>query len=564
MIRQSIIYLLVGITALTAETFNVSNVPDLRNAFLNASTNHQHDTIILAKGTYKTTEDGFGPFDFLDNEAYDLTIQAESGLTAEDVILDGDKTDTVLISNGGRTFFLKNLTITQGKEHGVFSWQDVEIDRCEIHHNGDKINEEDYHGGGIAVKVLKLTNSDVSYNMSGRRGGGIDIIGFDGFDYSFIDNSYIHHNESDGWGGGINTVGHLTITNSRISSNIAHGRGGGIRINSGLTHINISYSRIDHNKAILSGACCSEKVGGAAIYGGVKIDKSRIDHNEVVKSSPESVAGIVGDSKITNTIIDHNIHGLAVSLGYNSIFINNTVADNTMPGGSANNFSQHVVYLMGEILNNIFYNNYAGVFIGNKSSFYNNYYDKNNMDDDGGEIYFKHNKQPGDGPVNFGSEYQLKADNPVVINTGLNPDSAEFEEVYDRFNLPNHHYPLILPYLKADYTNDVRVAGGTIDMGAYEYSAPHADAGSDKRAQVNKPILIEGKGTGSIVSYKWEKDGNLLSDKASFEYTPDTIGIDTLTLTVTNCEGVTNTDTIKVTVSEFPPFDVPPILYLLF
>ncbi len=82
---------------------------------------------------------------------------------------------------------------------------------------------------------------------------------------------------------------------------------------------------------------------------------------------------------------------------------------------------------------------------------------------------------------------------------------------------------------------------------------PSANAGPDLKVQVNKSIFVRGIGVdidGSIVSYKWSKGATLLSTNASFEYTATTVGVDTLTFTVTDDDGATASDTINVTVLE--------------
>lgn len=82
---------------------------------------------------------------------------------------------------------------------------------------------------------------------------------------------------------------------------------------------------------------------------------------------------------------------------------------------------------------------------------------------------------------------------------------------------------------------------------------PTADAGIDKTAQVNQSVNILGSGNdtdGTIVSYQWKKGSTVLADTASFDYTPTTTGIHTLTLTVTDNEGATDSDTMDVNVTD--------------
>ncbi len=97
---------------------------------------------------------------------------------------------------------------------------------------------------------------------------------------------------------------------------------------------------------------------------------------------------------------------------------------------------------------------------------------------------------------------------------------------------------------------------------------PQANAGPNRSVQVDESITITGSGTdsdGAVVSYEWKKGNTVLAHTASFLYIPDTVGTDTLTLTVTDDEGATGSDTMDVTVTEepVPEINMVPILYLL-
>ncbi len=83
--------------------------------------------------------------------------------------------------------------------------------------------------------------------------------------------------------------------------------------------------------------------------------------------------------------------------------------------------------------------------------------------------------------------------------------------------------------------------------------APTADAGIDKSTQVNQTVNIVGSGSdadGTIAGYQWKNGSTVLANTASFDYTPTTAGIHTLTLAVTDNEGATDSDTMNVTVTE--------------
>ena len=92
--------------------------------------------------------------------------------------------------------------------------------------------------------------------------------------------------------------------------------------------------------------------------------------------------------------------------------------------------------------------------------------------------------------------------------------------------------------------------------------APVADAGGNQTVQVNRNITLSGSGTdadGTIVGYSWEKDGVIVAKTASFIYSPTSAGTNTFTLTVTDDDGDTASDSINVVVSEAqtPPPSIP-------
>ena len=97
--------------------------------------------------------------------------------------------------------------------------------------------------------------------------------------------------------------------------------------------------------------------------------------------------------------------------------------------------------------------------------------------------------------------------------------------------------------------------------------APVANAGGDKVAQVNKSIQIIGSGTdsdGTIATYEWSKGFTVIASTAVFNYIPTATGTDTLTLTVTDNNGDSASDTMDVVVNATPPTDVtPPVINLL-
>ena len=93
----------------------------------------------------------------------------------------------------------------------------------------------------------------------------------------------------------------------------------------------------------------------------------------------------------------------------------------------------------------------------------------------------------------------------------------------------------------------------TITVTETQNAAPVANAGEDRSVQVNQTITITGSGTdsdGDITSYEWKEGTTLLATTASFNYTPTSTGNHILTLTVTDNNGATASDTMVVTVTE--------------
>ena len=84
---------------------------------------------------------------------------------------------------------------------------------------------------------------------------------------------------------------------------------------------------------------------------------------------------------------------------------------------------------------------------------------------------------------------------------------------------------------------------------------PTVDAGPDKTVQVNNTVTISGTANdsdGEIVKYEWKKqsNGQVLSTKASFDFTPTGTRNKTLVFTVTDNEGATASDMMVLTVTK--------------
>jgi len=83
--------------------------------------------------------------------------------------------------------------------------------------------------------------------------------------------------------------------------------------------------------------------------------------------------------------------------------------------------------------------------------------------------------------------------------------------------------------------------------------APSVNAGADKTVTVNQTITIIGTAIdsdGSIISYEWKKDNDILGASATLNYTPINVGTDILTFTVIDDDNNIATDDIKLFVIE--------------
>jgi hypothetical protein len=83
--------------------------------------------------------------------------------------------------------------------------------------------------------------------------------------------------------------------------------------------------------------------------------------------------------------------------------------------------------------------------------------------------------------------------------------------------------------------------------------APLANAGADSSTTVNQAITLRGTASdsdGKVIGYEWQIGNRVLATTANFEYLPTVIGIYSLTLTVTDDDGATDSDGVLVTVQE--------------
>ena len=221
------------------------------------------------------------------------TIEFDAGLSGGSIGLSSGQlliSDSLTINGLGANF----LTVdAQMNNFRVFNITDNSSSLIDVFINDLTITGGNVFGsgGGIqTVESLTITNSTISGNSTGFRGGGIYSVGGD----TTIVNSTISGNNSASDGGGIYSyIETINITNSTISGNSAGGRGGGI-----------------------------------FFYG----SSGRVTNSTIAGNSASSGGGITeyyGEIILTNTIIANNTGGDCISFSISNNNINNLIEDGT-------------------------------------------------------------------------------------------------------------------------------------------------------------------------------------------------------------------------------------------
>ena len=310
---KKITYLLILSTiswfsALTnGATLNVSTTPELREALTTAATNGEDDTIILADGTYKTTDDGEGVFIYLSTESNTLTLQ---GSNADNTIISGDNTHRVF--------------------HHISSSSEVALNALTLNKLSfaDGTTDTNSYGAGVFTAHDVVVLGCIFKNNHGVWGGGLRVFG----QFTSITNSQFLNNSANGsWGngGGVSTQsGIVTVTNSEFISNSSSDRGAGISQNASGNDYNLLVEGTTFKNNT------SSSRGGAIHSTAPSIIKNSIF---IGNSSPKG--GALNSSKTTvlNSIFQSNTNTLYVHSSMTNVV--NSIFDgdvNYSIGGSGN------------------------------------------------------------------------------------------------------------------------------------------------------------------------------------------------------------------------------------
>ena len=521
-------------SALTnAATLNVSTTPELREALTTAATNGEDDIIILANGTYKTTDDGLGSFNYITNKSNSLTLE---GAQRENVLLDGDYQNEIL--NHASTavdspLILKGVSFVNGVSNSseagaVNSNFDITIQDC--------LFEDNAGGNGGAIhqwgsnKQLVLNNSIFENNKASRAGGAIYTGALLDISNSvFLNNHTLSNNGLNSIGGGaiysrnLNSSGRSSIINTKFNENISlSGRGGALNISGGIL-----------NNVELVGNS-SEYEGGAISGGGLLIQNSLIKNNS---SDSGSSVGFLGSSDIVNSIIIYNTSANNDSgvLGTYGSVVNSLIANN----------SAGLLSYAASIANSVFYAN--GSFDislrpnGSKtiSELYHNYIDASIL----GPNYLGEGNIFDKVALNFtdvdDDNYRLKSTSELI--------DAGFTGFAEDVDIP-----------ATDMDGNSRVSGGAIDIGPYEFSTTRPTiinfdvVGVRKVGQVLSFVTEATASAGrTIASYEIDNgDDSFVSAGSEFSVTYETSGQRSVQVKVTDDQGEWSAQSLTISIAD--------------
>lgn len=453
---------------------HVSNVTEFRQALEDAAENDSKDIIVLDKGIYSVVADGLGVFSYNDTQTYDLTIKAIEGLTAGDVVLDGNNSSRVFSANNNSSTLLsmQNITIANGYTYelqtrgggGVYAASNIEIIDCNISNNEGK------KGGGVyTTKEIRITNSTFENNVASTDGGGFYVLG----KANIVEGVFL--NNAAGWssaGGGFFCFSDVNLSHSTLKDNRAEANGGGFYA-SGKTYI-------DHSKIVGNRVDSSYgRGGGFSTSGVVVVSNSEISHNiskyEGGAFYTKNHAIVVNSIFVGNKSSRGGVFFVKQNPGKNrlSYAINSIFAKNT-------NKISELMSSRGIYINNIFVDNVGIVGRTGTPKFYNNYVDYAMLSS---HTIKKNNIQPANvGTVNFEEDNKTLQVNSPVIDKGLNPQDEIFKNLignaqylvfYDENNFGRpvykKFYDKIVEILSIDLSDAQRINNNIIDMGVIEF-----------------------------------------------------------------------------------------------
>jgi len=363
---------------LSAATFSVSTTAELRSALNNAASNTEDDTILLADGIYKTTEDGNGTFIYNSNNEGNLTLKGSSSVN---VILSGDHLDQILKVN--RPLKLEKLTFIDANtsDYGgaVYSDSSIDVLDCNFtnnsaHSGGGLYSEADVNstvtnsvftnnsadnqatGGGFYLHSVAVSNSRFVNNSAGAGAG------FGADEATVIDSIFNDNNASYTEGGAIWTNIITSVINSTFTNNSSISGGAGFHANSSVIVTNSIFTNNSNSNGhgagfSSSGAIVTDSTfinNNASNSSGGGFDSTgsitTVTNSTFKNNSADSGGGFISDhnTTVTNSIFTNNSSKSDGGGFYSksaATVINSTFKDNnaTTGGGFASFYNELTV-----------------------------------------------------------------------------------------------------------------------------------------------------------------------------------------------------------------------------
>ncbi len=346
--------LLFAASSAAATTWNVTNTGDalgmcpsttrctIRAAVAGAA---DGDLVMVPAGMYSLTAS--------DPIIIDHSI-AISGAGAATTTVGGGNATRIFEVGGGTTtptVTISGLTLQHGNGAGTDDPSDggavlVHTSGSALTLQNDALNNNTgAFGGGIdSVGTLTVKSSTFTGNVAngaGGVGGGIYITSTGSA--TIGDGSTITGNTSDGDGGGIFTQGPLMLQASTVNGNTAAANGGAI---GGQAPITIQSSTLSGNTAASGGG------GAVSDSGTLSITASTLDHNTTGTGGGSGNGGAIANQStltLTNsTVSDNNANGAsgfgqggAIDVQANATLTNDTIAGNSSGAAGGTVYIEH-------------------------------------------------------------------------------------------------------------------------------------------------------------------------------------------------------------------------------